>query len=49
MRQRADDPVHPIIRPRGGDFATATVSLPPFLKMCVRELGFWTGDGRSRC
>lgn len=32
-----DDPVHPIIRPRGGDFATATVSLPPFLRMCARS------------
>lgn len=30
-------PVHPIIRPRGGDFATATVSLPPFLRMCARS------------
>lgn len=37
VRQRVTIPVHPIIRPRGGDFATATVSLPPFLKMCAQS------------
>lgn len=35
VRQQITIPVHPIIRPRGGDFATATVSLPPFLRMFV--------------
>lgn len=32
VRQQVTIPVHPIIRPRGGDFATATASLPPFLR-----------------
>ncbi len=50
VRAQVTIPVHPIIRPRGGSFATPTASLPRCWKMCEPCVNsvFRAGDRHSR-